>query len=53
MEEIEMFKVLNRIKICIENDSLINARELIRLEIDNLNGITERRCKNTKYYYYK
>lgn len=52
MEESTMLQILNRIKICIERDSLDIAKDLIKLEIDNLKGITEQRCKNTKYYYY-
>lgn len=52
MEELKMLEVLNRIKICIERDSLDIARDLIELEIENLKGITEQKCKNTKYYYY-
>ena len=52
MEEEKMLELLNRIKICIERGSLDIARDLIELEIENLKGITEQRCKNTKYYYY-
>ena len=44
--------LLNRIKICIERDSLDIAKDLIELEIENLKGFTEQKCKNTKYYYY-
>lgn len=52
MEELKMLELLNRIKICIERDSLDIAKDLIKLEIENLIGITEKRCKNTRYYYY-
>ena len=52
MEEVKMLEILNRIKICIERDSLMIARDLVKLEIDNLKGITKANCKNTKYYYY-
>lgn len=52
MVELEMLKILNRIKVCIERDSLDIAKDLTKLEIENLKGITEQRCKNTKYYYY-
>lgn len=52
MEELKMLELLNRIKICIERGSLDIAKDLIELEIENLKGITEQRCKNTKYYYY-
>lgn len=36
MEETEMLEILNRIKICIERDSLMIARDLVKLEIQNL-----------------
>ena len=52
MEELKMLELLNRIKICIERGSLDIAKDLIELEIENLKGITEQRCKNTRYYYY-
>ena len=52
MEKLKMLELLNRIKICIERGSLDIAKDLIELEIENLKGITEQRCKNTKYYYY-
>jgi len=47
-----MLNILKRIKILLERDSLDTAKDYIRLEIDNLNGTTEDRCKNTKYYFY-
>lgn len=52
MEEIRMLEILNRIEAYVEPDSLDIAKDLTQLEIDNLKGITEQRCKNTKYYYY-
>ena len=27
-------------------------KEIPKIEIENLKGITEQRCKNTKYYFY-
>ena len=39
MEETKMFEILNRIKICIERDSLMIARDLVKLEIDNLKEV--------------
>ena len=52
MDNVKMLEILNRIKVCIERDSLDIAKDLTELEIENLKGITEQRCKNTKYYYY-
>ena len=51
MDEIKMLEVLNRLRICIERDSLMIAKDLVKLEINNLKGITKNNCKNTKYYY--
>lgn len=34
-----MLEILNRIKICIERDSLMIARDLVKLEIDNLKEV--------------
>ena len=39
MEEVKMLEILNRIKICIERDSLMIARDLVKLEIDNLKEV--------------
>ncbi len=52
MEESTMLELLNRIKICIDRDSLDIAKDLTRLEINNLKGITEKNCKSLKYYCY-
>lgn len=51
MEEKTMLEILSRIRNCIEHDSLYVAKELTRLEINNLKGITEQNCKSLKYYY--
>ena len=51
MEDKEMLNILEKIKICLKNNSLDIAINLITLEIENLNGITERRCKNTIFNY--
>lgn len=52
MKELKMLEILNRIKVCIEGDSVDIAKDLTKLELENLKGITEERCKNTKYYFY-
>ena len=51
MDEIKMLEVLKRLRICIERDSLMIAKDLVQLEINNLKGLTEKNCKNTRYYY--
>lgn len=53
MEESTMLEILSRIRNCIEHDSLYIAKELTRLEIENLKDITQKKCKDTKYYYYE
>ena len=52
MEESTMLQILNRIKICIDRNSLDIARDLVNLEIENLKDLTQKKCKNTRYYYY-
>lgn len=52
MENLEMLKILQRIKLFLKTDSIDLARETVQLELENLKGITEKRCKNTKYYFY-
>lgn len=52
MEESTMLQILNRIKICIDRNSLDIARDLVNLEIENLKDLTKKKCKNTRYYYY-
>lgn len=51
MEDKEMLNILEKIKICLKNNSLDIAIDLITLEIEALNGITEKRCKNTIFNY--
>lgn len=52
MEELKMLEILKRIEVSIKMDSLDVAKKLIKLEIENLKGITEEKCKNTRYYFY-
>lgn len=52
MENLEMLKILRKIKLFLNKDSIDLARDLAQLELDNLTGATEERCKNTKYYFY-
>ena len=47
-----MLEIIQKIKLFLNTDSLDLARDTVRLELDNLKGITEKRCKNTKYYFY-
>lgn len=51
MEIQEMLDILEKIRICIKNDSLNIAKDFVNLEIENLKGITEKKCQNNKYAY--
>lgn len=52
MERLKMVEILNQIEACIERNSLDIAKDLIQLEIENLKGITQNNCSNTRYYFY-
>lgn len=52
MENVIMLDILKRIKMFLLDDSVDLARELAQLELDNLKGITQERCKNKKYNFY-
>ena len=52
MENLEMLKILQKIKLFLNKDSIDLARDLAQLELDNLKGVTQERCKNTDYYFY-
>lgn len=52
MENVVMLDILKRIKMFLLDDELVLARELVELELNNLKGITEQRCKDSKYYFY-
>lgn len=50
MEKTQVLELLERIKVCLDKNVDI-AKDLVELEIDNLKGETEKRCKNTRYYF--
>lgn len=52
MEEIKLLEIINRTKNFLKNNDLFEAREYIQVEINNLKGITQENCKNTKYHFY-
>lgn len=49
MENKQLLEILYRINKCIYYGDWVNARDYIRLEIKNLNNITEKDCLNNKY----
>ena len=52
MEKDKVIDILKMIQVCLKHNSIENALDLIQIEIDNLNGITPQKCKNTKYHFY-
>ena len=50
MNEDMMLKVLNRIQMFIDKEELSYAKDYIRLEINNLTGLTPKLCKGSLYY---
>lgn len=52
MDNEKMINILKRIELFIKQDSLDLSKDMTQLEIESLKGITEKRCKNTKYYFY-
>ena len=52
MKRLKMLEILNQIEVCIERGSLDITKDLIQLEIENLKGITQKNCSNTRYYFY-
>lgn len=52
MKEEILLETIYRIQNFIENKQIAEAKDYVKLEIDNLTGATEERCKNTKYHFY-
>lgn len=52
MNEKKVLDILNKINACLKQNSINKAIEYTQLEIDNLKGVSQEKCKNTKYYYY-
>lgn len=52
MDKDKVIEILNQIQVCLKYNSIENAKEYIQIEIDNLNGETEKKCQNTQYYFY-
>ena len=48
----KLYKILEKTEICLKKNAKRIAINYINLEIENLEGVTEMKCKNTKYYYY-
>ena len=49
MDYDEILNVLNRLQSCLEHNLTDIAKELLQLEIENLQSITEKKCYATKY----
>lgn len=50
MQNENMLEIIKRIQLILELDHLYEAKEYIKIEIENLKGITEKNCKNSRYY---
>ncbi len=52
MDEKRMLEILERIEVCLERNAVLEAKEYVKIEINNIKGITKENCKKTKYHYY-
>ena len=52
MEELKLLEILKNIRNLLENNFLYEAKQYIQIEINNIDGTTEKNCKNTYYYFY-
>lgn len=50
MENIRFLEVLSRVRSCLLNDDRYIAIEYLRLEVENLQELTEKKCENIKYF---
>ena len=50
MENTRFLEVLNRIRSCLLSDDKYTAKEYLRLEVENLEGKTEKKCENKLYF---
>lgn len=48
MNEETMIELLNRFEWLLERNRFVEARRLVKREIENLEGITEYKCKKIK-----
>lgn len=51
MQEVKMLEIISRIKNLLERNCVYEAKIYTQLEIENLKGITQKKCKNTKYFF--
>lgn len=47
MDNNTLIDILNKIRACVEYDLLDTAKDLLKLEIENLKGTTPKRCFDT------
>lgn len=52
MNELKMLEILEQIEVCLKYNAETIAMDFIELQIDNLKGNTEKKCKDTSYYFY-
>ena len=50
MEKKDVINILEKIKICLDRNSIYEAKEYIRIEIENLKDITPKKCEKKGRY---
>lgn len=52
MKETVMLNILDKLEWLIVRNRTFEAKKVLRIELDNLKGITQKNCSNTRYYFY-
>lgn len=52
IEKNVILEILKRVQVLLSKEEIYYAKEYIKLEIENFEGITPRKCKNTIYKFY-
>lgn len=52
MKETVMLNILDKLEWLIVRNRTFEAKKVLRIELDNLKGITQKNCSNTIYYFY-
>ncbi len=50
MENQDFLEILYNVTTCLSKKDWFVAQEYIKIEIENLKGITEKKCKSSRYY---
>lgn len=52
MKETVMLNILDKLEWLIVRNRTFEAKKVLRIELDNLKGITQKNCSNARYYFY-